>query len=134
MSPPKQEVLADADAFEREISRARRDGDEAEIRRAAADVADEHDVAGADLGAPICSGLGGPGVKRGLRFFEEDDVGQACGFGGFVGEIARDFVEGGGDGEDDLAFRKIPFAALGGFGVEKSFFQVGEVAAGAFEG
>ena len=130
----EQEVLADADAFEREISAARRDGDEAEIRGAAADVADEHDVAGADLGAPIGSGLGGPGVERGLRFFEQDDVGQARGFGGFVGEVSGDFVEGGGDGEDDLALGEVPIAALGGFGVEKSFFEMCQVAAGAFEG
>ena len=100
----KEEVLTDADAFEREISTAGSDGDEAEIRSAAADVADEDDVARADLGAPVASGLGGPGVECGLRFFEQDDVWQAGGFGGIGGEISRDFVEGGWDGEDYLAF------------------------------
>ena len=47
----EQDVLADRDALEREIAVPLADGDQAEVGRAAADVADEHEIADAPRGA-----------------------------------------------------------------------------------
>jgi hypothetical protein len=88
------------------------------IGGSAADVADEDDVAGGDEVMPGLSGLRGPG----LRLLQKGDVAETGGFGGFSGEASGDLIEGGGDGEDDLAVGKLPSAAL--LGVEEGLFQV----------
>ena len=128
----EQDVLADADAFEFELAVDVGDGDQAEIGGSATDVADEDDVAGGDEVMPGFSGLRGPGVEGGLRLLQQGDVAETGGFGGFGGEASGDLIEGGGDGEDDLAVSKVPAAAL--FGVEECLFQVVQVALRAFEG
>ena len=52
------------------------DADEREIRRAAADVADQHGVADAEFLAPGVAHVGQPRIQRRLRLFEQD---QICG-------------------------------------------------------
>ena len=48
----EENVLANADSLEFEIAILSADGDEAEVRRASANVADQNDVAGVHLVAP----------------------------------------------------------------------------------
>ena len=48
----EQDVLPDGDALEREIAVALRDGDQAEVRSPATDVADEDQVSDGDAAAP----------------------------------------------------------------------------------
>ncbi len=127
----EEEMVADADAVELEVAAGFADGDEAEVDGAAADVANEDDLAGFYLFAPGFAGGGEPGVESGERFFEESWIGETGGDGGFVGEGAGGFVEGGGNGDDGFAIvegREV-FA-----GVEEAFAEVFEVAAGGFEG
>ena len=50
------------------------DGDQREVGGAAADVADQHDVADLDLLAPAVAAGVDPGVERGLRLLEQRDV------------------------------------------------------------
>ena len=47
--------------------------------------------------------MGDPGVKRGLRFFQQADVAEAGRCGRFMREAARHFVEGGGHCQYHLA-------------------------------
>ena len=48
----EQDVLADGDALEREVAVLLGDGDQGEVGRAAADVADEDQIADVDAAAP----------------------------------------------------------------------------------
>src|SRR6185295_7577779 len=60
----EEDVIADGDALELEIAARVLDGDEGEVGGAAAHVADEDDVARAQLLAPAIAGGGEPGVER----------------------------------------------------------------------
>ena len=130
----EQDVLADADALERQLAAV----SVTAIRLKSAVPPPTSQTSTMSPGLtwsrqprPAC---GGPGVERRLRLFEQDDLPQAGGLGGFGGQVPGHLVEGGGDGQDDLAVGKIPVAALRGFGMEKALFQVREVAARALEG
>jgi hypothetical protein len=70
----EEEVFAHGDALEREVAVFSSDGDEAEVGCAPADIADEQEVAGLDLFAPVGALVFEPGVEGGLGFLEE------CGF------------------------------------------------------
>ena len=108
----EQDVLADADALQRQFAVPFGDGDQAEVGSAAADVADQHDVAGLDLGAPLLAGLRRPGVERRQRLLQQDRLAEPGGLGRLGGQGAGDLVERCGDGQDDLALGQIPLAAL----------------------
>ena len=98
-------MVADADAVELKNAFFFRDRDEGEIGGAAADVADQYDVAGANLRAPILAGLGSPCVKRRERLLQQNDLpetGRLCGLGG---QVSCNFVEGCGDGQNNLGVR-----------------------------
>ena len=124
----EKNVLADADALDLKVAVLAGDRDQAEVRRASADVAHEHDVARADLLAPVAARLRGPCVKCRLRFLEQHDFSEARGLGRVGGQRARDFIERRRHREHDLARGEIPFAALRALGVEKALAQVFEVA------
>ena len=65
---------------------------------------------GADQVAPRPAGLRGPGVEGGQRLLQQGDVAQPRVPGGLGGQAARDLVERGGDGQDDLAFGEVVHA------------------------
>ena len=46
--------------------------------------------------------VGDPGIKGGGGLFEQCQVFEACGAGGFDGEFAGLLIELRGDGEDDV--------------------------------
>ena len=119
LSPPKKDVLSDADAFHFEIAILFGYGNQAEIGGASSDVADQDDIAATDLVSPIAAGLRCPGIKCRLRLFEQDHFAETGRFGGSRGQIPRDFVEGRRNGKHDLTFSKIPRVALRGFGVQE---------------
>src|SRR5438876_5772014 len=52
----EQDVIADRDPFEREIAVVLADEDQAEVGGAAADIANEHKIADAQLPAPAVAG------------------------------------------------------------------------------
>ena len=64
----EQDVLADADAVQVRCALILRYGDQAEVGRPAADIADQDDVAGANLSTPLLPGLRSPCVERRQRF------------------------------------------------------------------
>src|SRR5436190_13187061 len=66
----QQDVIADRDALERQLAAFFRNRNQAEVRRAAADVAYENQVADFDLLAPALALAVYPCVKSGLRLFE----------------------------------------------------------------
>ena len=59
------------------------------------------------------AGLRRPGIKGRLRLFEQDDFAEAGRFGGRGGQISRNFVEGGRDGQHHLTVREVPGAGPG---------------------
>ncbi len=98
----EQDVLADGQPRQGQVAPLVGDGDQGEVGRAAADVADQDDVADLDLLAPLLVLDGQPGVKGGLGLFEERDVLQARLAGRLHGELAGDGVERRRDGQEDL--------------------------------
>ena len=77
----EQDVLADGHALKRELAVLLGDGDQGEVGRAAADVADEDEVADLDPLAPAVALRVEPGVEGGLRLFEQRDVLEPGGLG-----------------------------------------------------
>ena len=100
----QQQVLADGGAGEIDQVALARDADEAEVAGAAAHVADQHDLAIEELLARLRQVVGDPGIEGGGRLFEEGEAVDAGIARGHHGELAGLFVEGGGDGEDDILF------------------------------
>ena len=89
----EQDVVADRNPRQRQVAGLLADGDEAEVGGAAADVADQHHVADFHLLAPLVVAGVDPGIKRGLRLFQQRDVFQPGGAGGFHGQLAGHGVE-----------------------------------------
>ena len=89
--------------------------DQTEISCSPADIADQDDVSGTDLAPPRRTGLG---VHANTACgSQQDNLSEARSLGGVGGEIPRHFVEGRGNGQHDLAFRKIPSTPLDPFRV-----------------
>ncbi len=89
----EQDVIANRDALEREIAVVLADQDQAEVGRAAADVAHEHEIAGAQLPPPAIAGAVDPGVAGGLRLLEQGHVREPGDLGRAQRQRARFFVE-----------------------------------------
>ena len=98
----QQNVFPDGDPvqfqFLREAAGRLGDGDEAEVGRAAADVADEDEIARGNLMVPGNRALVGlrvrdPGIEGCLRFLEQRDAAKPGGERGFMGERTGHFVE-----------------------------------------
>ena len=106
----EQDVLADGQAGQGEVAALVGHGDQGEVGRPAADVADEEEVADLDLLPPAVALRGEPGVEGGLRLLQERDVLQPGGPGGLDGQLAGDGVERGGDGQQDV----LVFEPVGG--------------------
>ena len=96
----ENEMVAHGDAFEPGAAFAFAEGDEGEVRGAAAHVADEYQVVGPDVVAPSGAAGGEPAVEGGQRFLEEDEVAKSGHGSGLGGEVPGDLVEGRGDGDD----------------------------------
>ena len=77
LSPPSRMWSPTARRGQDEVARLLADGDQGEVGRAAADVADEDEVADLDLLAPVVALGVEPGVERGLRLFQQRDVARA---------------------------------------------------------
>ena len=60
-----------ADTLECQVAIALADRDQAEIRRAPADVADENEIADADPPPPAIAERIEPGIEGGLRLFDQ---------------------------------------------------------------
>ena len=73
----EQDVLADSDALERELTLPLRYRDQAEVRGSAADIADQHQIADLDPAPPLVAKRVQPGIERRLRFFEQRDAFEA---------------------------------------------------------
>ena len=73
----EQDVLADRDALERQVAVPLADRDQAEVGRAAADVADQDEIADLDPPPPAVAERVEPGVERRLRLLEQRDVLEA---------------------------------------------------------
>ena len=98
----EQEVLANGNALQGQVAVFSCHCDEAEIRRSAADIADEQKVSGFHLFAPFGALVFQPGVKRCLWLFEKSDLVQAGLCGSLEGECAGGFVKGGRNCDDGL--------------------------------
>ena len=73
----QQQMLADGGAGEIDQIALARDADQAEIAGAAADVADQHDLAIEKQLAGLRQVVGDPGIERGGGLFEQGELGQA---------------------------------------------------------
>ncbi len=129
----EQDVLADADALELQGAGGVGHRDQAEVGGAAADVADQNDVARRHRVAPLPVGLRGPGVEGRLRLLQQRDAAQSSGFGGLGRQVSRDLVERGGHRHHDLPVADVPRPALSLRGVEEGAPEVLQVEARAIE-
>ena len=121
----EQDVLADGHALERQVAVALGDRNQAEVGGAAADVADEHEIADLDAAAPRVAERVEPGVEGGLGFFEQRHVAQAGALRRPERQLARLLVERGRHGQQDVLLRQRQrLVALRDLGVERG----GEVA------
>ena len=98
----EQDVVADRDPIEDELAAFLAHGDQAEVGGAAADVADQHDVADVHFLAPGVAVRIDPGVERRLRLFQDGDLWQAGIASGLQRQVAGDGVEGCRHGEQDV--------------------------------
>ena len=98
----EQQMLADRGAGEIDLVAIARDADQREVAGAAADIADQHDLAVEEQLARAREVVGDPGIERRGGFFEQGEARQAGIVRGLHGEFARFFVERRGDGEDDV--------------------------------
>ena len=89
----QQDVVADGDTSERHVAVLGGHSNERKVGGAAADVHDQHHVAGLDLFAEAFAHLLNPRVERRLRFFNQRDVWQAGLLRGFHREVARGGIE-----------------------------------------
>ena len=102
----EQDVLADRDALERQVAVAFADRDQAEVGRAAADVADQHEIADLHAAPPAVAERVEPGVERGLRLFEQRDLLEPRGAGGAQRQLAGLLVERRGHGQQHVLLRQ----------------------------
>ena len=103
----KHQVVADADTREGRLAvAARRDIDEREVGRAAADVADQHAARSGKRLAQRVTLPVQPVVERGLRLFQQPQRGQLRTPRGFDRQCARAVVERRGHRQDHVLFRK----------------------------
>ena len=130
----EKDMLADADALEVEDAFFFRNRDQREIGGAAADVANEDDIAGTNLRAPIGAGLGGPGVKRRERLFQQNDLAKPRRLRGFRRQIFRDFIEGGGDGQNDFGVGGVKLPAFRAHRMAETFLDMFKAHARSVEG
>src|SRR5262249_51123562 len=86
------DVVADRAPLEDELAALLTDRDEREVRRSAADVADEDDVADAHLAPPGGTHPREPGIECRLRLLDEVRAQKAGGVGSAARELARDRV------------------------------------------
>ena len=98
----EHQVVADGDPAEPGAGRRLDDGDQAEVGRPAADIADQDQLAGADLALPAVLVRDDPAVKRRLRLLQERDRGELRPLGGLERQLAGGLVERGRHGQHDL--------------------------------
>ena len=116
----EQQVLADGGAREVDAVAIAGYADQAEVAGAAADVADEHDLAVEEQLARAGEIVGDPGIEGRGRLFEQRQLRDARLRGGGYGQLAGFFVERRRHGEDNVVIgdraglRALPcFADLG---------------------
>ena len=95
-------MVAHRDAAERQFPVLFRNGDQTEVGRAAAHVANQNQVADLDSFAPGVAVSLDPGVESGLRLFQQRDSTQPRLLGGAQRQFARLFIERGRDGQEDF--------------------------------
>ncbi len=95
-------MLTDRGAREIDLVAVAGDADQREIAGAAADIADEHDLPVEQQLAGAREVVGDPGVEGRGGFFDQGEARETGVIRGLDGELARFFVEGGGNGEDDV--------------------------------
>ena len=108
----QQDVVANGNAFQRQFAIFFGNRNEAEIRRAATDVAHKNEVADLDSAAPGVTLAFKPRVKGRLGLFQQRDVPITGLFGGPPGQLACVLVERSGHSEQHVLFGKSEFVAL----------------------
>ena len=98
----QEDVLADSQTGECEVAPLVGHGDQGEVGRAAADVADQDDVADLDMLPPPVALGGKPGIEGRLGLLQERDLLEPGLARGLHGQLAGHGVERGGDGEQHL--------------------------------
>ena len=102
----QQQVLADGGAREIDAIAFAGDADQREVAGAAADVADQNRLAVEQAFLRTRQIVGDPGIERRGRFFEQRQLFDAGFARGHHGQLARLFVEAGGDGQDHVVFAR----------------------------
>ena len=101
-----EEVVSHGHAAEDQLAAFFGHGDQGEVGRAAADVADQERVAELQGPPPAVAAIGEPGVDGGLRLLQEDEiVGQPRRQRRLAGQLAGAGVEGGRHGQHHELFR-----------------------------
>ncbi len=93
LSPPSRICSPDGQARQGQVAPLVGHGDQGEIGRTSADVADQDDVIDLDLLPPFLALGGEPGVERGLRLLQQGHVLQPGLGGRFHGQLTRNRVE-----------------------------------------
>ena len=89
----EQDVLADGETVEAQLAGFFSNGDEREVRGAAADIDHEDEISDTDELAPVRVPLN-PGVEGGLRLLEQNHVAITGFLRGMQREVAGDGIEG----------------------------------------
>ena len=102
---PQNQMIADRHAMKLHDSIVTlAHADQCEVCRAAANVADQDLLTGRHQPIPRLRMLINPGVKRGLRFLNQDDAVQAGLSSGLHGQLARHFIERGRERQHEVLF------------------------------
>ena len=126
-------MFSDADALELQGAADIGHRNQAEVGGAAADVADQDDVARRHGVAPLPVRLRSPGVEGRLRLLQQGHAAQSSGLGGLGRQVSRDLVERGGHCHHDLPIADVPLPAFSLRGVEEGALEVLQIDAGAVE-
>ena len=100
LSPPSRMCSPTASRERTRSPPSSADGDQGEVGRAAADVADQDDVTDLDLLSPLVALHGEPGVEGRLGFLEQGYLLEPGLGRGLHGQLASHGVERGGDGQE----------------------------------
>ena len=130
----EHEVVAHGDAAESRPGQSLDHGDQTEVGRAAADVADQDQLAGTHLALPAVLVRDDPAIKRRLRLFEQRDRGQIGLLGGLECQLPSRLVERGRHGQYNLLLFQPPRRVILGKVVIPGVADVPQVGRRGFDG
>src|SRR5579871_519621 len=105
----QQDMVANSDALQHQFAVLFGDHNEAEVRRAASDVAYENEIADLDSAAPRIALAFEPSIERSLGLLEQGDVLIPGAFGSASGQFTCFFIERSRHSDQHVLLRESKF-------------------------